>query len=83
MNEYSKSAILIQGHTDSTGSEEHNMQLSERRAQSVLNHLLMREIHESRMAATGYGEGYPVSDNSTDSGRQANRRVSILVRGKA
>lgn len=83
MNEYSKSAILIQGHTDSTGSEEYNMQLSERRAQSVLNHLLMRDVHESRMAAVGYGEGYPVADNSTASGRQANRRVSILVRGKA
>jgi outer membrane protein OmpA-like peptidoglycan-associated protein len=83
MNDYPKSAILIQGHTDSTGSEEHNMQLSERRAQSVLNHLLMREVHDSRMAAVGYGEGYPVSDNSTTSGRQANRRVSILVRGKA
>lgn len=83
MNEYPKSAILIQGHTDSTGSEEYNMQLSERRAQSVLNHLLMREVHDSRMAAVGYGEGYPVADNSTASGRQANRRVSILVRGKA
>jgi outer membrane protein OmpA-like peptidoglycan-associated protein len=83
MNDYPKSAILIQGHTDSTGSEDYNMQLSERRAQAVLNHLLMREVHDSRMAAVGYGEGYPVSDNSTTSGRQANRRVSILVRGKA
>lgn len=83
MNQYPKSAILIQGHTDSTGSEEHNMRLSERRAQAVLNHLLMREIHDSRMAAVGYGEGYPVEDNSTTSGREANRRVSILVRGKA
>lgn len=83
MNDYPKSAILIQGHTDSTGSEEYNVQLSERRARSVHNHLLMREIHDSRMAAVGYGEGYPVADNSTTSGRQANRRVSILVRGKA
>lgn len=83
MNEYPKSAILIQGHTDSSGSEQHNMQLSERRAQSVLNHLQLRGVHDSRMAAVGYGEGYPVADNTTASGKQANRRVSILVRGKA
>ena len=83
MNEYPKSAILIQGHTDSTGSEEHNMKLSERRAQSVFNHLLLRQIDPSRMAAVGYGEGYPVADNDTPAGRQLNRRVTILVRGKA
>lgn len=83
MNEYSKSAILIQGHTDSTGSEEYNMRLSERRAQAVYNHLLLREVDSSRMAAIGYGEGYPVSDNATPEGRAENRRVSILVRGKA
>jgi outer membrane protein OmpA-like peptidoglycan-associated protein len=83
MNEYAKSAILIQGHTDSTGSEEYNMRLSERRAQAVYNHLQLREIDSSRMAAIGYGEGYPVADNATPEGRQQNRRVSILVRGKS
>jgi outer membrane protein OmpA-like peptidoglycan-associated protein len=83
MNEYAKSAILIQGHTDSTGSEEYNMRLSERRAQAVYNHLQLREIDSSRMAAIGYGEGYPVADNATPQGRQQNRRVSILVRGKS
>lgn len=83
MNEYPKSGILIQGHTDSTGSEEHNQGLSERRAQSVYNHLALREVELSRMAAIGYGEGYPVSDNTTEEGRSQNRRVSILVRGKS
>ncbi len=83
MNQYPKTAILIQGHTDSTGSEEHNMKLSERRAGAVYNHLLLRSVEPSRMAAVGYGEGYPVADNSTPEGRQLNRRVSILVRGKA
>lgn len=83
MNEYPKTAILIQGHTDSTGSEEHNQSLSERRAESVYNHLALREVDLSRMAAIGYGEGYPVADNSTSEGRSQNRRVSILVRGKA
>lgn len=83
MNEYPKSAILIQGHTDSTGSEAYNMGLSERRAEAVYNHLLLRDIDPSRMAPVGYGEGYPVADNSTPAGRQLNRRVNILVRGKA
>lgn len=83
MNEYPKTAILIQGHTDSSGSEEYNMGLSDRRAESVYNHLLLRNVDPSRMAAVGYGEGYPVADNSTAQGRQLNRRVSILIRGKS
>jgi outer membrane protein OmpA-like peptidoglycan-associated protein len=83
MREYPKTAILIQGHTDATGSEEYNMKLSERRAQAVFNHLLLSEVEPDRMAAIGYGEGYPVADNATPEGRALNRRVSILVRGKA
>lgn len=83
MREFPKTAILIQGYTDSTGSEEHNMKLSQRRADSVRNHLMLREVDGDRMAAIGYGEGYPVADNSTAWGREQNRRVSILVKGKA
>jgi len=83
MRDYPQTAILIQGYTDSSGSEEHNMKLSERRAQSVYNHLALREVEEARMAAIGYGEGYPVADNATPDGRALNRRVSILVKGKA
>jgi outer membrane protein OmpA-like peptidoglycan-associated protein len=83
MREYPKTAILIQGYTDSTGSEQYNMQLSERRAKSVHNHLALREVEQGRMAAIGYGEGYPVADNATSQGRAQNRRVSILVKGKA
>ena len=83
MREYPKTAILIQGYTDSTGSEEYNMRLSERRAQAVFNHLALREVETDRMAAIGYGEGYPVADNSTPQGRAMNRRVSILVKGKS
>jgi outer membrane protein OmpA-like peptidoglycan-associated protein len=83
MREYPKTAILIQGYTDSSGSEQYNMQLSERRAKSVYNHLALREVEQGRMAAIGYGEGYPVADNATSQGRAQNRRVSILVKGKA
>jgi len=83
MRDFPKTAILVQGYTDSTGSEQHNMQLSERRAKAVYNHLALREVEQDRMAAIGYGEGYPVADNATPEGRARNRRVSILVKGKA
>jgi outer membrane protein OmpA-like peptidoglycan-associated protein len=83
MREFPKTAILIQGYTDSSGSEQYNMQLSERRAKAVYNHLALREVEEGRMAAIGYGEGYPVADNGTPEGRAQNRRVAILVKGKA
>jgi len=83
MRDFPKTAILVQGYTDSTGSEQYNMQLSERRAKAVYNHLALREVEQARMAAIGYGEGYPVADNATPEGRARNRRVSILVKGKA
>lgn len=83
MQEYPKTALLVQGYTDSTGSDAHNLALSQRRAQSVENHLSMRGVDHSRMNAIGYGEDYPVADNSTSAGREQNRRVEILVKGKA
>jgi outer membrane protein OmpA-like peptidoglycan-associated protein len=83
MREYPQTAILIQGYTDSSGSEEHNMKLSVRRADAVYNHLALREVDDARMKAIGYGEGYPVADNATPEGRALNRRVSILVKGNA
>jgi outer membrane protein OmpA-like peptidoglycan-associated protein len=83
MRAYPQTAILIQGYTDSSGSEEYNLRLSERRAESVYRHLALREVEQGRMAAIGYGEGYPVADNATPEGRAQNRRVSILVKGNA
>ena len=83
MRDYPQTAILIQGYTDSTGSEQHNVKLSQRRADAVYNHLVLREVDEARMRAIGYGEGYPVADNATPAGRALNRRVSILVKGNA
>mgnify|MGYP000312532884 CR=1 FL=1 len=83
MNEYPKTAILIQGHTDSTGSEEYNQRLSERRAEAVEHYMIWNDVDASRMEAIGYGELHPVADNSTPQGRQLNRRVDILVRGKS
>lgn len=81
--EYPKTAVVVQGHTDSTGSETHNQQLSERRAQAVHNHLVARGVDSSRMTALGYGESYPVADNDSEYGKQQNRRVDILLKAKA
>lgn len=83
LNEYSKTAVVVQGHTDSTGSEEHNQELSERRANSVRNHLVSRGVDADRLAAIGMGEGYPVASNASDFGRQENRRVDILLKAAA
>jgi outer membrane protein OmpA-like peptidoglycan-associated protein len=83
LNEYKKTAVVVQGHTDSTGSEEHNQELSERRANSVRNYLVSRGVDADRMAAVGMGEGYPVASNASESGRQENRRVDILLKAAA
>jgi outer membrane protein OmpA-like peptidoglycan-associated protein len=81
--EYKKTAIIVQGHTDSTGTEEHNQALSERRAQSVVAYLTGKGIDPARMAPEGYGEGQPVASNDTADGRTKNRRVDLLLKGKA
>lgn len=83
LSQYPKTAVVVQGHTDSTGSEEHNQSLSERRATSVSNYLIGRGIDADRLAAVGYGEGYPVADNGSESGRSRNRRVDILLKANA
>ncbi|MFQ5766724.1 MAG: OmpA family protein [Acidobacteriota bacterium] len=80
--EYPKTAVVVQGHTDSTGSEEHNQFLSERRARSVVNYLIGRGINPGRMLAVGYGESQPVASNQTAAGRRQNRRVNILLKAK-
>jgi outer membrane protein OmpA-like peptidoglycan-associated protein len=81
--EYRKTAVVVQGFTDSTGSEEHNQSLSERRAGSVMNYLIGRGIDAARIVAVGYGEGEPVASNETAAGRQQNRRVNVLLKAKA
>ena len=81
--EFPKTAIIAQGHTDSTGTDDHNQQLSERRAMSVRNYLSSQGIDAARVLAEGYGEAYPVADNTTDAGRDLNRRVDLLIKGKA
>lgn len=77
LKEYSKTVIDIKGYTDSTGSFEHNQQLSERRAQSVGSYLMARQIAAARIRSAGYGPRYPLAGNDTESGRNQNRRVEI------
>lgn len=83
MKEYDKTAVIVQGHTDSTGSEEHNQGLSERRADSVERELVSQGVDGDRIASMGFGESQPVADNSTSAGRQRNRRVDVMLRAKA
>lgn len=81
--EFPKTAIVVQGHTDATGGEAHNQDLSERRAGAVRNYLVGRGVDAGRMTAIGYGEGQPVADNDTAEGRSMNRRVDLLLKAKA
>ncbi|WP_305041148.1 OmpA family protein [Geoalkalibacter sp.] len=79
LNQYPQTNIMIAGHTDSTGSESHNQQLSERRAEAVKNALMGNGVSPMRMRTIGYGESRPIADNSTEFGRQLNRRVEITI----
>jgi len=80
--EFPKTAVIVQGHTDSSGGEEHNLDLSERRARAVQTHLLGYGVDRSRTDALGFGESYPIADNTTEQGRQLNRRVELLLKSK-
>jgi outer membrane protein OmpA-like peptidoglycan-associated protein len=79
LNKYKDTDILIEGHTDSTGSEKMNMSLSEDRAASVARQLKSQNVVGSRITTNGYGESQPVEDNGTVSGRAANRRVEVAI----
>lgn len=79
LNKYPDTEIIVEGHTDSTGSREHNMDLSIRRAQSVSNDLASGAVHITRLHVMGYGPDQPVESNKTNRGRQANRRVDLAI----
>jgi OmpA-OmpF porin, OOP family len=67
----------IAGHTDNKGSDDSNRTLSQKRAESVKNYLVKKGINPSRLQAKGYGPTQPVADNSTEEGRQKNRRTEV------
>ena len=79
LNEYDDTNILIDGHTDSTGSDSYNMDLSEDRADAVNDYLTSLGVKRSRLGIRGFGETQPVASNDTDAGRQQNRRVEVSI----
>ena len=80
MKTYPTTTAVIEGHTDNVGTYNHNMDLSQRRAESVVNHLVEKfGIDRSRLSAKGYGFTRPIADNSTDAGRQKNRRMEAII----
>ncbi|HXH03419.1 MAG TPA: OmpA family protein [Candidatus Competibacteraceae bacterium] len=80
LRDYPDTTIDIIGHTDSTGSESYNMDLSRRRAESVAQFLSGRGVPYQRMRTEGRGESQPRASNATEAGRQLNRRVEMVVR---
>jgi outer membrane protein OmpA-like peptidoglycan-associated protein len=79
VNTYGKTTLDVIGHTDSTGSNEHNQRLSEHRAQAVAQYLLGRNVARERLSAEGMGESAPRASNATAEGRALNRRVEIVI----
>jgi outer membrane protein OmpA-like peptidoglycan-associated protein len=79
LNKFNKTLIDVNGHTDSTGSLQHNQALSERRAASVANYLGSRSVDQRRMSTMGFGPSQPVASNATSDGRAQNRRVEVAI----
>lgn len=80
MNEYPDTTAVIEGHTDDVGTDEYNMKLSQRRADSVVNYMVgNNHIAASRLSAVGYGETRPLADNATEEGKRLNRRINAVI----
>jgi outer membrane protein OmpA-like peptidoglycan-associated protein len=79
LKEYDKTLIDVTGHTDSTGSDQYNLELSQRRAQSVSSYLIGQGLNGQRFYVVGAGESQPIADNNTPAGREQNRRVEIRL----
>ncbi len=79
MSKHKTVEIELAGHTDNIGSDDANNKLSQKRAESVKSYIASKGISEARITAKGYGKTKPVADNSTDIGREQNRRVEFTV----
>lgn len=79
LNQYPDRNIMIEGHTDNVGSDASNLALSERRAGSVHSYLLQQGVSSQRISSLGLGENQPIASNDTDTGRQQNRRVEVII----
>jgi outer membrane protein OmpA-like peptidoglycan-associated protein len=79
LNKYPARTAVIEGYTDSIGSENYNQNLSQRRADSVRSYLVNHGIDSTRLTASGKGKSAPIGDNSSSTGRQQNRRVEVII----
>ncbi len=77
LNKFPKVRVEVQGHTDSSGSEQINLKVSDQRANSVVDYLVSKGVDRGRLDARGYGEAEPIADNNTREGRRKNRRVEL------
>lgn len=79
LNQFPKTVVNIIGHTDSTGTDQYNMSLSQRRAQAVSSFLVQQNVNAMRMTTAGMGESQPIASNDSEQGRAQNRRVEIRL----
>jgi outer membrane protein OmpA-like peptidoglycan-associated protein len=79
LQKYDDTNVLVEGHTDATGTEQYNMDLSLRRSSSVATFLAVQGVERGRLSAVGYGEVQPIASNETADGRQQNRRVEVAI----
>lgn len=79
LNNYPETRIQVNGYTDSTGKDAHNQELSQRRANTVAQYLIVQGVSSSRIVANGFGSSNPIASNSTPDGRLQNRRVEIKI----
>jgi outer membrane protein OmpA-like peptidoglycan-associated protein len=79
LDKYPDTNILLEGHTDATGTDEYNLDLSKLRAQSVGNYLSGLGVNATRFTMMGYGESQPIATNDTEEGKQLNRRVEVAI----
>ena len=80
LNEFPSTTVDVVGHADSTGADDYNLGLSQRRASSVAQYLVSRQVIPDRLFVAGEGERRPIASNDTEAGRQQNRRVEIILR---
>lgn len=80
--EYPETSVLVIGHADSTGKDDYNLKLSQRRADAVADYLGAKGVASARLSAVGRGESQPIADNSTLEGQAKNRRVEIRLQPK-
>jgi outer membrane protein OmpA-like peptidoglycan-associated protein len=83
LKKYEDTDVLIAGHTDATGSDDYNLMLSRRRAESVANYLESLGVSQTRFTIMGFGEAQPVASNDTAEGQQLNRRVEVAIYANA